>query len=66
MFKKSIIAGLAVTAIFTAMASSANAQTMAPDGSFVGGSSYTMAPDGSFVDGSSYTMAPDGSFVSAD
>jgi len=37
--------------------------TMAPDGSFVGGSGpMTMCPDGAFVSGSCH-MAPDGSFV---
>ena len=36
---------------------------MAPDGSYVGGSSNTLAPDGSYVSGDSFTLTPDGSYV---
>lgn len=38
------------------------AQTMCPDGSYVGGSSCSMAPDGSYVGGEP-EMAPDGTYV---
>ena len=38
------------------------AQTLCPDGSFVGGSECNLAPDGTFVGGEP-TMAPDGTFV---
>ncbi|WP_180249079.1 hypothetical protein [Klebsiella variicola] len=37
--------------------------TLAPDGSYVGGSEATLAPDGSYVGGSEATLAPDGSYV---
>ena len=39
------------------------AQVMAPDGTYVGGSTATMAPDGSYVGGSGSSMAPDGTYV---
>lgn len=38
------------------------AQTLCPDGSYVGGSSCSMTPDGTFVGGEPH-MAPDGSYV---
>ena len=37
--------------------------TLAPDGTYVGGSTFNMAPDGSFVGGSGSTLAPDGTYV---
>ncbi len=37
--------------------------TMAPDGSYVGGSTYTMAPDGSYVGGTGYSLAPNGKYI---
>ena len=37
--------------------------TMAPDGSYVGGSRATMAPDGTYVGGTHAVMAPDGKYV---
>ena len=44
---------------------SAEASTMCPDGSYVGGSTCVMAPDGSYVSGGqSPSMAPDGTFTS--
>ena len=38
------------------------AQTLCPDGTYVGGSSCSMAPDGSYVGGDPQ-LAPDGSYV---
>jgi hypothetical protein len=52
-----------ISALFLFVSGQAIAQTMAPDGTFVGGTSVTMAPDGTFVGGTSVTMAPDGSFL---
>jgi hypothetical protein len=40
-----------------------NAQTLAPDGSYVGGSTSTLAPDGSYVGGTEAILAPDGTYV---
>ncbi len=40
-----------------------NAQTMAPDGTYVGGTEATMAPDGTYVGGTEAIMAPDGTYV---
>ena len=44
---------------------SAEAVTMCPDGSYVGGSSCRQAPDGSFVSGDHGRQAPDGTFTCA-
>ena len=44
---------------------SVEAQTLCPDGSYVGGDSCNMASDGSYVDGDP-TMAPDGNYVGDD
>jgi hypothetical protein len=38
------------------------AQTLCPDGSYVGGGSCSLAPDGSYVGGDA-ELAPDGSYV---
>ena len=48
--------------IFCATVLSTKAQTLCPDGSYVGGGGCSMAPDGTFVDGEPQ-MAPDGSYV---
>ena len=36
---------------------------MAPDGSYVSGSTNTLAPDGTYVSGNSAILTPDGSYV---
>lgn len=41
----------------------ADGYTLAPDGSYVGGSTSTLAPDGSYVGGSKAILAPDGSYL---
>ena len=44
------------------LAGLANAQTLCPDGSWVGGDECRLAPDGSWVDDEP-KLAPDGSWV---
>ena len=43
--------------------SDGKAQTLAPDGTFVGGSESTLAPDGTYVGGTEAILAPDGTYV---
>ena len=50
-------------ALIFAVAQQADAWTMCPDGSYVGGDRCRMAPDGSYVGGDSYEMTPDGGYV---
>lgn len=39
------------------------AQNLAPDGTYVGGSTSTLAPDGTYVGGTEAILAPDGTYV---
>lgn len=47
---------------FMVMSLSSQAQTLCPDGSYVGGDSCSLAPDGTYVDDEP-RLAPDGSYV---
>ena len=59
-----VVATFVLAGILTfADADQAHAQTMCPDGTYVGGDRCNMAPDGSYVGGDGVTMAPDGSYV---
>lgn len=49
--------------LFTCMSGVSSAQTLCPDGTFVGGTSCVLAPDGSYVGGTPQ-LAPDGTYVS--
>ncbi len=57
--KKTVLSSLLCLSLCTLGLS---AQTLAPDGSYVGGKP-NLAPDGSYTGGGSSQLAPDGSFV---
>lgn len=44
-------------------ADQAHAQTLCPDGRYVGGDKCNITPDGGYVGGDGWEMAPDGSYV---
>lgn len=50
--------------LFGALSLAAQAQTLCPDGSYVGGEP-DLAPDGTYVGGDP-TLAPDGTYVGSD
>ena len=57
--KKTIMASILLGGL---MLTSAYAETLAPDGTYVGGESAELAPDGTYVGGKP-ELAPDGSYV---
>ena len=58
MKKSTVILAL----MLCATAFSIQAQTLCPDGSYIGGSSCSMTPKGTYVDGEPH-LAPDGTYV---
>ena len=57
---------VAISFVAVLAATGAAAQTLCPDGSYVGGGQCTLAPDGTYVGGDDYTMTPDGGYVGGD
>ena len=55
------VAGVVILSM--SMSGASSAQTLCPDGTFVGGTSCVLAPDGSYVGGTPQ-LAPDGTYVS--
>jgi len=62
-FRKVFVLSTVIVLCSLPLIGKSNAQTLAPDGTWVGGSTSTLAPDGTWVGGTETTLAPNGTWV---